>query len=272
MVSASSIDDPRVRTWMEIREPLERQLAPLGDAALSKLLLSAGDKVLDLGCGVGATPLALSQSVGPTGQVLGIELLQAAVSVASSDPCLPPHAAVVEGDVATYPFDGRSFDAAFSRFGVMFFHQPVAAFANILGAIRQNGKICFVCWRSLEENELDHLPLQAASPCLPAELIDQSATSSWFSFADQTFIHDTLSRAGWEAIKVEPRDIHVSTGDLQSTIDVCSRVGALGALLRQHPEYRTPAVSLLSQALGNLDGPRGPQLRAAIWIVSARAP
>lgn len=269
---ASSVDDLRVQAWMEIKESLERQLAPLGDAALSKLSLSTGDRVLDVGCGVGATPLALSEKVGPTGQVLGVELLNAAVAIASSDPRTPPHVAFVEGDAATYPFESRAFDAVFSRFGVMFFPEPVAAFANILGAVRENGTISFVCWRSLEENELDHLALRVASPCLPAELIDQSATSNWFSFADQTFIRQTLDQAGWQEIDIEPRDIHVGTGDLQSTIDVCSRVGALGALLRQHPEFRAPAVSLLSKALRKLDEPRGPRLRAAVWIVSARAP
>src|SRR5476649_2576735 len=161
-------DELRVRAWLEIREPLERQLAPLGQAAMAAIQPLPGERVLDIGCGIGGTPLALARAVGSSGQVVGADLLQPAIDVARGDPGLPKNVTFLCGDVQSYPFPAGSFDAAFSRFGVMFFADPVAAFSNIRRALRPGGRLGFVCWRGLNENELDELPLRAASSCFPA--------------------------------------------------------------------------------------------------------
>jgi SAM-dependent methyltransferase len=173
--------------------------------------------------------------------------------------------------VQSYPFHTGSFDAAFSRFGVMFFADPVAAFSNIRRALRPGGRLGFVCWRGLNENELDELPLRAASSCLPAPLVAGAASSGWFSFSDQESVREILARARFADVKIVPHDEQVGCGNFQATVDVCSRVGALGKILRDHPELRSEAVPALEQALRPLDGPNGPALRAATWIVTARA-
>jgi SAM-dependent methyltransferase len=264
-------DESRVRVWLEIREPLERQLEPLGEAVMAAMQLSTGERVLDIGCGIGGTPLALAHAVGSSGQVVGVDLLQAAVDVARRDPGLPTNVTFLCGDVQSYPFHTGSFDAAFSRFGAMFFADPVTAFGNIRRALRPGGRLGFVCWRGLNENELDELPLRAASSCLPASLVADSASSGWFSFSDQESIREILAGAGFADVNIVPHDERVGCGSIQATVDVCSRVGALGKILREHPELRSEAVSALEQALRPLDGPNGPTLRAATWIVTARA-
>jgi SAM-dependent methyltransferase len=262
--------DLLVRIWLEIREPLERQLEPLGQAVMAALLPLPGELVLDIGCGIGGTPLALARAVGSSGQVVGADVLQAAIDVARRDPDLPQSVTFICGDVQSYPFRTGSFDAAFSRFGVMFFADPVAAFSNIRRALRPGGRLGFVCWRGLDENELDELPLRAASSCLPAPLVAGTASAGWFSFSDQESIRDILARAGFADVRIAPHDEQVGCGDFQATVDVCSRVGALGKILRDHPEYRSKAVPALEQALRPLDGPTGPVLRAATWVVTAR--
>lgn len=264
--------DARVRVWLDIREPLERQLEPLGRAAIDHLQLGAGDRVLDIGFGIGTTPLALAQAVGPSGKVVGIELLRAALDVVRSDANYTPSVSFIHGDAEVYPFASASFDAAFSRFGVMFFSDPVAAFANIRRALRPAGRIAFVCWRRLAENDLDGLPIRAASPHVPAQLVADAERASHFSFADPAFLRDMLTRAGYVQIEICEHDEMVRSGDLRSMVDVCSRVGSLGALLREHPEFRCDALPALEQALAILDGPGGPALRAATWIVLAVAP
>jgi len=264
-------DELRVRIWLEIREPLERQLEPLGQAVMAALQPLPGERVLDIGCGIGGTPLALARAVGSSGQVVGADLLQAAIDVARRDPDLPKNVTFLCGDVQSYPFHTSSFDAVFSRFGVMFFADPVAAFSNIRRALRPGGRLGFVCWRGLNENELDELPLRAASSCLPAPLVADSASSGWFSFSDQESIREILARARFTDVKIVPHDEQVECGNFQATVDVCSRVGALGKILRDHPELRSEAVPALEQALRPLDGPNGPALRAATWIVTARA-
>lgn len=269
---AARTDDARLRAWLELREPLERQLEPLGRAAIDPLGLRPGERVLDIGCGIGTTPAALAQAVGRTGDVVAIDLSQAAVEVARADPKRPPNLTFVCGDVAAFPFAPASFDAAFSRFGVMFFADPAAAFANVRRALRPGGRISFVCWRSLGENELDGLPLRAASAHLPAQLVAEAAAADHFSFADAHAIRDALGRAGFIDVQVRPHDQAVRSGDLAAMVEVCSRLGTLGKILRDHPELRREAVPALEQALRPLDGPGGPALRAATWIAVAHAP
>ncbi len=194
--------DARVRVWLGIREPLERQLEPLGRAAINQLGLCTGDRVLDVGCGIGNTPSTMARAVGPSGKVVGIDVLSAAVDVMRSEASCAPNVNFVQGDAEIYPFEPGSFDAAFSRFGVMFFNNSVAAFANIRRALRPGGRIAFVCWRGLAENELDALPIRAASPHLPAQLVAHAREASHFSFADPSILEDTLTRAGYVPIGI----------------------------------------------------------------------
>lgn len=262
-------DHPRVRAWLEIREPLERQLAPLGRAAMTALRLRPGERVLDVGCGIGGTPAALARAVGPGGRVVAVELLEAAVGVAEADPDLPETISFLCGDAQTYPFEPGSFDAVFSRFGTMFFADPIAAFRNLKQALRPGGRLSFVCWRSLDENELDALPLRAAAPHLPPGLVSETAAAAWFSFSDAQHLRRLLVGAGFLGVAIVPHDELVSSGSLEAMVAVCSRVGALGAILRERPQLQPRATAGLRRALAERDGPAGPGLRAATWIVSA---
>ncbi|HEY8614791.1 class I SAM-dependent methyltransferase [Phenylobacterium sp.] len=268
----SAVEHPRVRAWLEIRDPLERQLAPLGEAVLGALALRPGERVLDVGCGIGRTPWRLAEAVGPAGRVTGVDLLPAALAVAEADPDLPANVDFLCGDAAVLAFEPGAVDAVFSRFGVMFFEAPERAFDNLRRALRPGGRIGFVCWRGLADNELDSFPLTAASPHLPAELTAGTQATGWFSFSDPERIRSVLGQAGLEQIEVRPHDALVGSGDLAGMVAVCSRVGALGAILREHPEFADKAASALEQALRALDGPGGPHLRAATWVVTARRP
>ena len=230
-----------------------------------------GARVLDVGCGIGSTPCALARAVGSNGHVVGVELLQAAVDVLRRDADLPQNVTLLCADAQTHPFEQGAFDAIFSRFGVMFFADPENAFRNLLRALRPAGRLGFVCWRRLEENELDALPLRAASPHLPPQLVAETASSGWFSFSDPASIRGVLTRAGFIDIQIVAHDELVGSGDLKGMMDVCARVGAVGAILRERPDLKPEAVRALEQALRAIDGPGGPRLRAATWIVTARA-
>jgi SAM-dependent methyltransferase len=222
-----------------------------------------------VGCGIGGTPAVLARAVGPSGQVVGLELLQDAVEVARLDVGLPPTVSFECGDAQSYPFDPGSFDAVFSRFGTMFFADPRAAFGNLKKALRPGGRLAFVCWRSLAENELDELPLRAAAPHLPRGLESETAGAAWFSFSDPDYLRMILGEAGFQRTEVDPRDEIVRSGSLQAMVEVCTRVGALGAILREHPDLRPSTTAALQRALSERDGPGGPALRAATWVVSA---
>src|SRR5262249_20128922 len=144
----------------------------------------------------------------------------------------------IHADAQVFPFEPVSFDAAFSRFGVMFFADPVAAFINIRRSLKPNGRLAFVCWRALEENPLDILPLRAASAQLPPQPAHDPDSPGPFAFANADRVPGILERAGFDEIDIIAHDEQVGSGDLDAMLAVCSRVGALGKILRENPELR----------------------------------
>jgi len=154
---------------------------------------------------------------------------------------------------------------------VMFFADPVAAFINIRRSLRPNGRLAFVCWRALEDNPLDIVPLKAAAPHLPAEPAPVSDAPGPFAFADPVRLRGILETAGFGAVEISAHDEQVGSGDLDKMLAVCSRVGALGKILRESPELKPAVLPAVRSALSAYDGPDGVRLAAATWIVTARA-
>jgi SAM-dependent methyltransferase len=265
-------DEVRVAAWAEVRKPLERQLAPLGQRGLEALAPRPGEAVLDIGCGGGETALELARAVAPHGTVLGIDLSGAVLAFARRAAKGCERVRFVQADAQVYPFEPASFDAAFSRFGVMFFADPAAAFINIRRCLRPNGRLAFVCWRALEENQLDILPLTAASAHLPPQPAHDPDAPGPFAFANPDRVRRILKGAGFEEIEITAHDELVGSGDLEIMLAVCSRVGALGKILRENPELRAAALPAVRSALAAYDGPDGVRLNAATWVVTARAP
>ncbi|MFM8411336.1 MAG: class I SAM-dependent methyltransferase, partial [Alphaproteobacteria bacterium] len=137
--------------WVALQESLDRQIGPLGAAAMAAADLQPGERVLDVGCGCGATSIELARRVAPGGAVLGVDvstvMLEAARAAAGR--------AGAEGlefanaDAQTAPLTPAGFDVVFSRFGVMFFADPTAAFANLRRALRPGGRLAVVCWHAI---------------------------------------------------------------------------------------------------------------------------
>ena len=279
LASASTQDEIRARAWAEVRVPLELQLAPLGRPALAALAARPGERVLDIGCGGGDTALDLAHAVAPDGTVVGIDLSQAVLAFArraageSGAGRAPGEGQVrfIQADAQTYLFEPASFDAAFSRFGVMFFADPVAAFVNIRRSLKPGGRLAFVCWRALEENPLDQLPLRAASPHLPPQPVHDPDAPGPFAFADAGRVRFILQSAGFEHIEIAAHDELVGSGDLDTMLTVLTKVGALGKILRENPALRTATLPAVRSALAAHDGPQGVRLNAATWLVTARA-
>jgi SAM-dependent methyltransferase len=263
-------DEVRVRAWAEVRELLELQLAPLGRRALAALAPNSGESVLDIGCGGGETALDLARAVAPNGIVVGIDRSAAALAFAQRAAKGYERVRFVQADAQVYPFEPASFDAAFSRFGVMFFTDPTAAFSNIRRSLKPNGRLGFVCWRALEENPLDILPLRAASAHLPPQPAHDPDAPGPFALANQDRVRGILERAGFGDIHITAHHEQVGSGDLEAMLAVCSRVGALGKILRENPELRAATLPAVRSALAAHDGPDGVTLNAATWIVTAR--
>jgi SAM-dependent methyltransferase len=263
-------DEVRVAAWAEVRDLLERQLAPLGRHALAALAPRPGESVLDIGCGGGDTTLELARLVSPGGTVAGIDLSAAVLAFARHAAEEAERVRFIQADAQLFAFEPASFDAAFSRFGVMFFADPVAAFINVRRSLRPGGRLAFVCWRALEDNPLDILPLRAASAHLPPQPADDPEAPGPFAFANPDRVRGILGNAGFVKVEIVAHDDEVGSGDLDAMLAVCSRVGALGKILREAPELRAAALPAVRSALSAYDGPDGVRLTAATWVVTAQ--
>ena len=265
-------NDAAGQTWAEMQEALDRQLAPLGRAAMAALAPKRGERLLDVGCGAGQTTLELAAAVAPGGEVVGLDISRPLLEVARAR---PPAAGVsfLEGDAQTHPFEPASFDGAFSRFGVMFFADPPAAFANIRGALKPGGRLAFVCWRPLAENPIMTAPMAAAAQHLPppAPPADPHAPGP-FAFADPERVRGILAAAGFESVTIAPHDEAIGGGDLGTAVGLSLRIGPLGMMLRENPDKRDAVVAAVRETLTAYDGPEGVKLPSATWIVSATVP
>ena len=261
------------QTWAAFQAQLDRQLEPLGVEAMRVLAPVPGDHILDIGCGCGHTSFALAERVRPSGTVVGVDISQPMLTVAKGRSQTPnPHAPVFrQADAQTDDLGTAAFDGAFSRFGVMFFSDPVAAFANIRQALKPAGRLAFVCWRSLDENPWMSVPLEAARPLLPPLPPAEPSTTGPFAFADPSHVRAILAEAGFGAIAITPFDARIGSGGLEETVALCRRVGPLGAALRDNPDRTEDVLGVVREALAAYLSPMGVLMPAAVWIVSAAA-
>ena len=170
--------------WARLQEDIDRNLGRITQAFIPFAAARPGMRVLDIGCGCGTTSLTFARQVQPGGSVTGIDMSVPMLAVARSRAqAAGADIAFVEADASTYGFQPM-FDLAASRFGVMFFADPVAAFANIRKSLAPGGRLAFVCWRSVPENGWAFTPITAARALLPPQETPDPHAPGPFAFAD----------------------------------------------------------------------------------------
>lgn len=260
-------------TWAELQDRLDRQIEPLGLRAMEVGAPKPGERVLDIGCGCGQTSLELAQRVGPAGQVSGVDISEPMLEVARRRGGAAANVSFLASDAQTQVFPPGGFDLAFSRFGVMFFDDPTAAFRNIAAALTPGGRLAFVCWRPMLENPWMGVPMFAALPLLPPMPPPADPTAPGpFAFADPERLRAILAAAGFADIDIQPHDQLIGGNDLEQTVAMSLRVGPLGAVLRENPELKDGVVGAIRQALAAYVTPQGVLLPSATWIVTAKRP
>jgi len=261
-------------TWAQFQESLDRQIEPLGLAGIGVLQPVPGEHIIDIGCGCGQTPLALAARVAPSGSVVGIDLSRPMLEVARRRPrpAANLHVDFRQLDAQNGDIGRGVFDAAFSRFGVMFFSDPVAAFRNIRASLKPGGRLVFVCWRPLAENPWMLSPLQAALPFIPPVAPPDPTAPGPFAFADAGRVRSILSDAGFVAVRINPFDARIGSGDLEQSLKLALRVGPLGRALREHPELSGKVTGAVREVLSKYLTPGGVLMPSAVWIVRAQNP
>jgi SAM-dependent methyltransferase len=269
------------RRWVENQDRLDRMLAAYGQALGRAADPAAGDHVLDVGCGAGATTFDMAARVGPSGRVVGLDisapLIGRALDLAAERTAKREGAVEFRlADAALADF-APDFDRIVSRFGVMFFDDPAAAFANLRGALKPGGRLVFVCWRGAAENDWTRLPMSAIRHLASTPPPDPEAPGP-FSFGDRARIKRILVEAGYADIDIRPFDspVHFGVGDtadtaLDDAVDHAIRVGPLERALRGVSDtVRAQALAAVRLAFVDKLRPDGVWIDGAAWIVSAR--
>jgi SAM-dependent methyltransferase len=264
--------------WVQHQEDMDRAIGAFGDAALARLSVGPGARVLDVGCGAGTCTLDVIERIAPGGALVGVDVSRPLLDRARER--LPGRAAelgvsleLVLADAASYRA-ARPFDALFSRFGVMFFDHPARAFHNLREALASGAQVAFVCWQALADNPWCAIPLAAARRVVPApaQSPDPRAPGP-FAFAERDYVHGILTQAGFLEVALVPFEAPVllSTSGLTSAVEQALRLGPTGRVVAdQPPEVVASVRNELTKALApRLEGDTL-QLLGRAWLVTAR--
>ncbi|OEZ92217.1 aklanonic acid methyltransferase DnrC [Janthinobacterium sp. HH107] len=273
-------NDQSGERWVANQARLDAMVAVFGQAAIEAAAPATGERVLDVGCGAGASSLALAARVGAQGQVLGVDISESLIGRART--LTPQHtpAQFLVADASSAELPEGAFDILFSRFGVMFFGDPTGAFAHMRRALRPGGRVAFVCWRGAAENEWVRLPMGAIQGIVALTAPPDPEAPGPFSFGERDRVTRILTAAGFTDITVAPFDASVPFGEggtrdaaIDDAVKMALEVGPLSRVLAAQPdEIRARAAVAVRTVFAGRPGERSVMIDGAAWIVTARNP
>jgi SAM-dependent methyltransferase len=266
---------PAGQRWADRQAAQDILLRPIADLLIDRARPKAGECVIDVGCGSGATSILFGERVAPSGHVFGIDvsgpMLERARQTAPKDLRID----FVLADATVYPFDPASFDLLASRFGVMFFADPVLSFSNLRKALRPSGRLAFACWREPKENPFFMAPLEAVYKHVPKLPPQGPEDPGPFAFASEARVNRILGSAGFADIAMEPcnhaLDVALGRG-LETAVQSAFEIGPASRALDGHPpQTRAAATDSVREVLATFAKGDTVPLPASVWIVTAKA-
>ena len=259
--------------WVAAQAHTDVMLAPVADAALAHAAPEPDERVLDIGCGCGRTTLMLAERLGG-GHVTGLDVSAPMLEVARARHAEAGRVAWICADAAAHGFAPGGFDLVFSRFGVMFFGDPVAAFANLRRATRPGGRLVFACWQRLAENPWMQVPLAAAEPHLPPLPKPGPEDPGPFAFADPARVTHILTEAGWTTPRFTPLSVPLDLaagGGLEAAVAHAGHIGAAARALIDQPDsvHRAVMAAIRSALAPYATADGRVALGGAVWLVAS---
>jgi ubiquinone/menaquinone biosynthesis C-methylase UbiE len=266
---------PNGRRWTDRQASQDVLLAPVAQLLIDRIGPKAGNRIVDIGCGCGAISIALAERVAPDGFVRGVDISEPMLARARQLARKGLPLDFVQADATVYPFEPQSFDLVVSRFGVMFFADPVLSFANLRKALRREGRVVFACWREPKENPWMMAPLQAVYRHVPRLPQVGPEDPGPFAFASEERVTRILREAGYADVAMEAcslsLDISIGRG-LEAATDAALEIGPSARALEGHSaEVRSAARASVRELLAPYIRGETVPLPGAIWIVTARA-
>jgi len=264
--------------WVALQEMIDRHIRAFGDAAIDRAAPRPGERVVDVGCGCGQTSIELARRVAPGGSVTGIDLsapmLERARTNARANGV--DNATFENADAQTHTFSAP-FDLLFSRFGVMFFADPPAAFTNLHRALRPDGRLVFVCWQNVQLNPWMFIPLMAAAQHIALPPPPAPDAPGPFAFADADRVKKILGDGGFRNVSLDSLPMTLAVGgatEIDSAVEFLIQLGPAAAALREAPDpsVQPRVVAALREALQPYYvAGEGVRMDASAWLVTAAA-
>jgi SAM-dependent methyltransferase len=260
-------------TWVREQERLDRILAPITGPLIAFAEPRSGSTVLDVGCGCGATTIDLARAVDRSGRVIGVDISEPMLARARERLHEFGNATCLLGDAAALPLQDLAAELVVSRFGVMFFGDPVTAFSNLRTGLALGGRVRFACWRPIQENPWLQIPLHAAYEHVPRLPKPEPEEPGPFSFGEIARVTRVLTTAGFTPPTYTALDVQLDIaagGSLDDAVGYASSMGpAKRALVDQPEDLRGLAIESIRRALTPYATAAGVKLAAAVWLVAA---
>jgi SAM-dependent methyltransferase len=261
------------RAWIDGQATLDRMFSAFEDLLADTVRNASARRVLDVGCGTGSTTLAAARAAGAQGECLGVDISQPMIAVARDRAELEGSTArFVAADVQTHAFEPARFDLVISRFGVMFFDDPVAAFTNLRGAASAGAPLQVIAWRSPAENPYMTTAERAAAPLLPDMPVRAPGAPGQFAFADRHRVASILQDSGWAAIDIQPIDVDCAFPE-KHLVGYFTRLGTVGQALQDMDDAtRRQVIGTVRAAFDPFVHGDEVRFTAACWMIGAKAP
>jgi len=266
-------NDIKGKLWVDMQPRIDDMMFPFGEKAMSALQPQPGEKILEIGCGTGTMSLALADRVTPSGQVFAADISKPMLQMAISRAKAMSRELItfVEADAQVFSFPKGVFDAVFSRFGVMFFEDPVAAFRNFHDAVRPGGRLTYVCWADRKDNPWIRIPTGASKAFLEIPPPPEDDAPGQFAMEREARVREILGGAGWSDVKLERFDLDHSLGkDVTDAAGFISQMGPMsGPFSLADNATKKKCLEVIQKALEPYEGANGVSMRFATWVVSA---
>jgi SAM-dependent methyltransferase len=260
------------RAWVDAQELLAQMFKPFEDLLVEAVSAGSRGPVLDVGCGTGSTTLAVARLLGAKGRCIGIDISDAMIAAAQaraereSTP-----AGFIRANAQVHAFEPASFDMIISRFGVMFFDDPIRALANLRRAARDDARFRFVAWRSAAENPFMTTAERAAAPLLPNLPARRPDAPGQFAFANAHRVYTILEESGWAEIDIRPIEI-VCTLPEKELVRYLTRLGPVGLIFPELDDRtRARVIETVRAAFDPYVHGAEVRFTAACWMVGAQA-
>lgn len=270
---ASLWNGPSGDVWVQQQPMLDQMFQPLAAQLVDAVRDRRASRVLDVGCGTGATTLAIAQQLGTQGHCTGVDISAAMIAAANARAQQSDSTAdFICADAGAYPFEPARFDMVVSRLGVMFFEQPEQAFANLRRAARDDASLCFIAWRGMEENPFMTTAERAAGALLPDLPARQPGAPGQFAFANRDRVDALLKAGGWSDIAIEPVNFACAFPE-RELVGYFTRLGPVGLALRQQADehLREQIIEKVQPAYDVFVEGEEVRYTAACWVIRARA-